>query len=78
MRETATVLLADAVVSSITYLSAKEQKTDVDYGKIAGAIMKRKIDTGILNHSELSLRDIRETEKIFTGEKLYYDFLRRE
>ncbi len=78
MRETAAVLLADAVVSSITYLSAKEQKTDVDYGKIAGAIMKRKIDTGVLNHSELSLRDIREMEKIFTGEKLYYDFLRRE
>ena len=78
MKETVVVYLADAVVFSIMYLLEKEQKSEVDFGKIATAIIRRKVDSGILNQSAISLSDICGMEKIFTGEKLYYDFLRRE
>lgn len=78
MKETVIVYLADSVVSSIMYLLEKEQKNEIDYGKIATAIIHRKIDSGILNQSDISLSELGGMEKIFTGEKLYYDFLRRE
>lgn len=78
MKETVVVYLADSVVSSIMYLLEKEQKNEIDYGKIVTAIIHRKVDSGILNQSDISLSELGEMEKIFTGEKLYYDFLRRE
>ena len=78
MKETVVVYLADSVVSSIMYLLEKEQKNEIDYGKIATAIIRRKVDSGILNQSDISLSELGGMEKIFTGEKLYYDFLRRE
>ncbi|MBQ6788531.1 MAG: hypothetical protein IJO85_12560 [Lachnospiraceae bacterium] len=78
MKETVVVYLADSVVSSIMYLLEKEHKNEIDYGKIATAIIRRKVDSGILNQSDISLSELGGMEKIFTGEKLYYDFLRRE
>lgn len=83
MKETVAVYLADCVVSTITYLLDKNHTTDepmenVDYGKVAVAVLRRKIDLGILNDSDISLADIGGMEKLYTGEKLYYDFLRGE
>lgn len=78
MKETVVVYLADSVVSSIMYLLNKDKKSEIDYGKFATAIIRRKVDSGILNQSDISLSDLGGMEKIFTGEKLYYDFLRRE
>lgn len=78
MKETAVVFLADAVVTSIMYLLDKEDKKEVDFGKIATAVLKRKIDSGVLNKSEISISELCGMEKLFTGEKLYYDFLRRK
>ena len=78
MKETVVVYLADSVVSSIMYLLDKEQNKEINYGKIATAIIRRKVESGILDQSDISLSDLGGMEKIFTGEKLYYDFLRRE
>lgn len=80
MKETVAVYLADSVVSSIMYLLGKAEgkKDDTDYAKVAVAIVRRKLDSGILNNSDISLSDIGGMEKIYTGEKLYYDFLRGE
>ena len=74
------VYFADCIVSSIMYLIEKEEAAsqDRDFGKIATAIIRRKIGSGVLNNSEISLSDLSGIEKIYTGEKLYYDFLRRE
>lgn len=80
MRETVAVYLADCVVSSIMYLIGKGDmsKQNIDYGKIATGIIRRKIESGIFNRSDISMADLGGIDKIYTGEKLYYDFLRRE
>lgn len=80
MRETVAVYLADCVVSSIMYLirKAEEKPVELDYGKIATAIIHRKLESKVLNNSDISLADLGGIEKIYTGEKLYYDFLRGE
>ena len=80
MRETVAVYLADCAVSSIMYLIEKGEERSLSKGcdKIATAIIRRKIESGILDQSEISLADLGGIEKIYTGEKLYYDFLRRE
>lgn len=78
MKETAVVYLSDAVISSILYLQDKSESKDIDYGQIANGLINRKKESGILNESELSFKDIEEIEKVFIGERLYYDFLRRK
>lgn len=87
MRETVAVYIADSVVSAIMYLikknksgeaSAESEKEETDYDKVAVAVVRRKINSGILNDSDISLADLGGLEKIYTGEKLYYDFLYRE
>lgn len=84
MKESVVVYLADSVVSSIAYFINKdkennENKTEnIDFSKLATAIIKRKIDSGVLNKSEISFADLIKINKIYTGEKTYYDFLRRE
>ena len=78
MKETAVVYLADAVVSSIMYLLEKDENKEVDFVQLATAVLKRKIDSGVLNHSNISVSELCGMEKLFTGEKLYYDFLRRK
>lgn len=87
MRETVAVYIADCVVSAIMYLIGKdksqedkkeEEKAQTDYAKVALGVVRRKINSGILNNSDISLSDLGGLEKIYTGEKLYYDFLRRE
>lgn len=77
-RETAVVYLVEAVVSSILFLMKKEEQKEVDYGKVAVGIIRRRVESGVLKNSDISFNDIREMENIFLGEKLYYDFLRRE
>lgn len=87
MRETVAVYIADCVVSAIMYLIGKnksdedkkeDEKAQTDYAKVALGVVRRKINSGILNNSDISLSDLGGLEKIYTGEKLYYDFLRRE
>lgn len=80
LKESVTVYLADAVVTSLLYVLSKEENKNkkIDYGQVAAAIIKRKVDSGELNQSEFTLKDKAEMEKMFRGEKLYYDFLRRE
>ncbi len=88
MRETVAVYIADCVVSAIMYLIGKnkpneedgneQEKAQTDYAKVALGVVRRKINSGILNNSDISLSDLGGLEKIYTGEKLYYDFLRRE
>lgn len=87
MRETVAVYIADCVVSAIMYLIDKEkseenkqedEKAGNDYAKVALGVVRRKINSGLLNKSDISLSDLGGLEKIYTGEKLYYDFLRRE
>jgi hypothetical protein len=77
-KETVAVYLADCVVSSIMYLVKKDNGKDMDYSKIAVAIVHKKLDSVIFDKSDISLFDLGEIDKIYTGEKLYYDFLRRE
>lgn len=78
MKEAAVVYLADSVVSSIMYLQEKNPDKEADYGQIAIAVLRRKLDSGILNQSDISVAQLCGMEKLFTGEKLYYDFLRRK
>ncbi len=72
MRETVAVYLADCVVSSIMYLirKAEEKPVELDYGKIATAIIHRKLESKVLNNSDISLADLGGIEK-YIREKNY-------
>lgn len=75
-KETAVVLFADCIVTSISHLFSKDSKAELDYEKIIDAIFNNKLKSGELYNSDISIAQIREMRKIFSEEKLYYDFLR--
>ena len=75
-KETAILLISDTVISSISYLFSKDANASLDYEKLIQAVFKKKLESGILKHNELSLGEVEKIKKILTEEKLYYDFLR--
>ena len=75
-KESAVILFADCIVSSISRLFAKDPKAKLNYEKIIDTIFDSKLKSGELNKSDISIAQIREMRKIFSEEKLCYDFLR--
>lgn len=76
LKETVVLLIADTVISSITYLFQKDSKAQLDYDKLIQAVFKKKAESGLFNYSMISLGELEEMKKILSEEKLYYDFLR--
>lgn len=75
-KETAVLIMADAVTASIIHLLAADKGRDLDYDKIIDSIFKIKLDSGVLNQCLISMGEITQMKQIFKEEKLYYDFLR--
>lgn len=75
-KETVVLLFADTVISSINYLFSKDKNVELDYPRLIQAIFKKKIESGIIDYSDISFGDIQTMKKILVEEKLYYDFLR--
>ncbi len=74
-KETAVLLLSNAVISSILYLLA-HNKGELNYDQIIDAVFKNKLDSGILHNNDITLAEIVIMKNLFKEEKLYYDFLR--
>lgn len=75
-KETAVLLCADTVITSIMYLVRKGTDKQIDYGRIIDAVFKKLIDDGNFDSCEISMAELRSMQKLFKEEKLYYDFLR--
>ena len=75
-KETVILLISDTVISSITYLFSKDPVAQLDYEKLLQAVFKKKEESGLMKHSQISLGELEEMKMILTEEKLYYDFLR--
>ncbi len=75
-KEVVVLLFADTVISSINYLFSKDKNVELDYQKLIYAIFKKKIESGIIDYSDISLGEIQKMKEILVEERLYYDFLR--
>lgn len=75
-RETVLLLFCDTVIKSIRYLFLKEPKIELDYQKIINTIFKKKLESGMIDYSGVSLGELQEMKRILVEERLYYDFLR--
>lgn len=75
-RETTVIIFADSIVTAINDMFKKNPKAELDYDRIIEAVFTEKFESGVLNNSDISIAQIREMKKIFSEEKLYYDFLR--
>lgn len=75
-KETAVLIMADAVTASVIHLLAANKGRDLDYDKIIESVFRIKLESGVLNQCRISMREITQMKKIFKEEKLYYDFLR--
>ena len=75
-REAAIVVLADAMVSSVMFLFEKDKNASLDYEQIVSVVFKKQMDSGLLDHCNLTMDELRQIRTMFTEETLYYDFLR--
>lgn len=75
-REAAIVVLADAMVSSVMFLFEKDKNAVLDYEQIVSVVFKKQIGSGLLDHSQLTMDQLRQIRTMFMEETLYYDFLR--
>lgn len=75
-KETVVLLFSDTVISSIKYLFSKSPDIKIDYSKIIEEIFKKRMESGMIEYSDLTYGELQEMKKILMEEKLYYDFLR--
>lgn len=75
-KETAAVLFADEVITSIQNIFAKDKQAVVDYEKLVDGIFQKRIDSGFLDDNLLTYSELQTMREIFVEAKLYYDFLR--
>lgn len=75
-KETAVLMLSDAVVSSMLFLFARNQGGSIDYNQVIETVFKKKLETPLLWECTISMEEITRMKNLFKEEKLYYDFLR--
>lgn len=75
-KETVVLLFSDTVISSVRYLFSKNPKIHLDYDKFIGDIFKKRMESGMIEESDITLKELKDMKKILMEEKLYYDFLR--
>jgi membrane-associated HD superfamily phosphohydrolase len=73
----ATILIfVDAVLSSVSYLHAKNQTVVADFDKLVDSVYRKGQESGLLAESQITMAQLTMMKRIFKEEKLYYDFLR--
>lgn len=75
-KETIVLLFSDTVIASVNYLFSKDPKIQLDYFKIIEGIFKKRMESGMIDYSDLTFGELQEMKNILVEEKLYYDFLR--
>ncbi len=75
-RNTAVLIIAETVISSVSYLFSKDKNANINYEKLVDTIIDKKIESGIFSDSLLTFKDIIVIKKTLCEEKLFYDFLR--
>lgn len=75
-KETIVLLFSDTVISSVNYLFSKEPQIQLDYPKIINGIFKKRVESGMIDRSDLTFGELQEMKNILVEERLYYDFLR--
>lgn len=75
-KETAIVIFADGVISSISYLLKKDKTATLDYKQVVDIVFQKKLQSGLLSHCKVTMEELTIMRKLFVEEKLYYDFLR--
>lgn len=75
-KETAVLLCADTVVSSVTFMLEKGGDRQVDSARLVDAVFGKLLEDGSFDNSSITMKELRTMQRIFKEEKLYYDFLR--
>lgn len=75
-KETTVLMFTDCIVTTILDEFKKNPDAELDYKQIIDNVFNKKLESGALSESDISIAQMREMRKIFKAEQLYYDFLR--
>lgn len=75
-KETAVVLLSDAVITYVQSVFLQDKDAVIDYVQLIDKVFRKKIEAGVFKENLLTYSEVQKMRKTFVEEKLYYDFLR--
>lgn len=75
-KETAVLVCADTIVSAIMEQIQENPEQKLDYDQVIDGIFQQFLDNGTFDRNRITIAEFRSMQRIFKGEKLYYDFLR--
>ncbi len=75
-KEAAVLKLSDAVITVVKGMFKKDANVILNYPLLMDAIFRKRIESGTLDESLISISELNTIKKVFLEEKLYYDFLR--
>jgi membrane-associated HD superfamily phosphohydrolase len=75
-KEAIVVLFADTLVASLLYIFSKDPTVKPDYDQIIDAVYEKKLESGIIDKSMVTVGDMKVIRQMLKEEHLYYDFLR--
>lgn len=75
-KESCVVLTSNKVIRSILVSQRRLSKEQIPYIDIIEAIFQKMIHSDILEHCDISIKELNIMKKTFIEENLYYDFLR--
>jgi membrane-associated HD superfamily phosphohydrolase len=75
-KEAIVVLFADTLVASLLYLFSKDPTVKPDYDQIIDAVYEKKLESGIIDKSMVTVGEMKIIRQMLKEEHLYYDFLR--
>lgn len=75
-KETTVVIFCDSLITTLEYFADKKTDPTAQYAQIVNRLVDKKIETGVLNHSMISVMEMNTLRKELLEEGLYYDFIR--
>ena len=74
-REAAIVLISDSIIRVLLSVLKNNSGSKPDYQRIINLVFDKKMESGFLNHCNISIEEYLILKNTFLEENLYYDFL---
>ncbi len=75
-KESTVLLFCDNMITTLEYMADQNKEIEHQFEEIVNALIDRRINSGVLNHSKISVMDMNQIRSILLKERLYYDFIR--
>ncbi len=75
-KETTILLFCDNMITTLEFFADQNKEINDQFESVVNALIDRRIQSGVLNHSRISVMEMNQMRAMLLEERLYYDFIR--